>query len=99
MPDHVHLLVEGTSSRSSLARFIAGWKQVSAFHVGRPRRIRLWQPGYFERLLRVHESSQDTARYIVENPLRATLTAGAIAVSFTWSSPHLWGGASAPHSS
>ena len=36
---------------------------------------RLWQSGYFERVLRDEEDAHDVARYILQNPLRAGLVA------------------------
>src|SRR5215211_1046793 len=73
MPDHVHLLVEGTSDCSDFRRFAKMAKQRAgaayARHSGRP----LWQKGYFERVLRPHDNPKSIARYIVENPVRAGL--------------------------
>jgi REP element-mobilizing transposase RayT len=73
MPDHVHLLVEGTSDASDLRRFTKMAKQRSgamfALRTGGP----LWQEGYFDRVLREEEDSRHVARYILENPVRARL--------------------------
>ena len=33
----------------------------------------VWQPGYFDRALRAEEDVREVARYIVANPLRASL--------------------------
>ena len=73
MPDHLHLLVEGTAERSNLPPFVALAKQRAAFVVRRALRRRLWQPGYFERVLRDGDDSFAVARYIVQNPVRAGL--------------------------
>ena len=94
MPDHVHLLMEGTASGSSLPPLISRWKQATAYTIGRPRGIRLWQPGYFERVLREQESSRVTARYILENPVRAMLASHVNEFAFAWcvwmNDPTLW---------
>ena len=94
MPDHVHVLVEGTASQSSLPGFIGRWKQAASYTIGRPRGIRLWQPGYFDRVLREQESSRVTARYILENPVRAGLTKCVNEHPFAWClwmrDPALW---------
>jgi REP-associated tyrosine transposase len=75
MPDHAHLLVEGTAEDSDLRRFAKLAKQRSgAFHK-RTTGERLWQDGYFERVLRDDDSGRDCARYIVNNPLRKGLVA------------------------
>ena len=71
MPDHLHLLVEGTDPASHLTEFVRVFKQRSSFHWKKLSGSELWQRGYFERVLRGDESSIDVARYILRNPLRA----------------------------
>jgi putative transposase len=71
MPDHMHLLVEGTTERSDLQRFVKLSKQRSGFHFTRIAGRPLWQDGYFERILRHDEDAMAIARYILENPVRA----------------------------
>jgi putative transposase len=73
MPDHVHLLVEGTAEDSDLRRFIKLAKQLSGFHYQQAFGRKLWQRYGFEHVLRGSESSLSVARYIIENPLRAGL--------------------------
>ena len=73
MPDHVHLVLEGLSPSSDLRRLVARWKQATGYwfsrEVGRP----LWLPGYHDHVLRDNESTVNTVRYALENPLRAGL--------------------------
>jgi len=75
MPDHVHLLIEGTTSAADLKRVAKRLKQGSGqswkFRTG----ARLWQEGYYDRVLRPGEDPKVVARYIVENPVRARLVA------------------------
>ena len=71
MPDHLHLLVEGTDPESRFLEFVRIFKQRSAFHWKKAYGLELWQRGYFERVLRNHESTVDVARYVLANPLRA----------------------------
>jgi putative transposase len=73
MPDHVHLLVEGVSLNSDFKRFAKMAKQRSGGLYARTRHQRLWQAGYYERVLREEDDARDLARYIVNNPLRAGL--------------------------
>src|SRR5688500_7411758 len=73
MPDHLHLLVEGTDPASRLMEFVRVFKQRSSFQWKRVSGAELWQRSYFERVLRSHESSIDVARYVLANPLRAGL--------------------------
>jgi putative transposase len=73
MPDHVHLLIEGTAPTSDCKRFIARVKQYSGYQHAAIFKERLWQRYGFERVLRDHETTFVVARYILENPIRAGL--------------------------
>ena len=74
MPDHDHLLVEGSSPGSDLRRFAKDAKQYSGFHYKREYGKHLWQPSYYDHVLRDEEDTWSVARYIVENPLMAGLS-------------------------
>jgi len=71
MPDHVHVLIEGLTPDARPIGLIARWKQASGFRFQREHRERLWQPSFFERVLREDETSRIVARYILANPVRA----------------------------
>jgi putative transposase len=73
MPDHVHLLVEGTSQEALLPRFLKLAKQLSGFHGKRVVGSAIWQAGCYERLLRLDEDSRRVAAYILLNPVRGHL--------------------------
>ena len=75
MPDHVHLLVEALASTSDLRRFVKLAKQRSGAAHARVTSRRLWQEGYHERVLRADDDAHEIARYIVANPVRASLVA------------------------
>jgi len=49
------------------------FKKVTGFEYSRRFERRLWQPGYHDRILRDDESTEATARYILENPVRGGL--------------------------
>ncbi len=70
MPDHVHVLVEGLTSDARPVDLIVRWKQASGFWFQREHHERLWQPSFFERVLREGETSCNVARYILANPVR-----------------------------
>lgn len=57
MPDHVHLLAEGTTPEFDLERFASSFKQKSGFTFSRARSARLWQDGYRDRILRSDEAT------------------------------------------
>ena len=73
MPDHLHLLVEGKREDADLKSFVHLAKQKSGFAYTRSYRHRLWQPSYYDRILREEEDTWDVIRYIVMNPVRANL--------------------------
>jgi REP element-mobilizing transposase RayT len=75
MPDHAHLLVEGTTSQSDLRRFVKATKQSSGRIYSGVYGCRLWDEGYYGRVLRKDTDVREIARYIVWNPVRAGLAA------------------------
>ena len=73
MRDHVHLLLEGLAQDSDFTRFARMSKQRSGSAYARTHHQRLWQEGYYERVLREEDDARALARYVVNNPLRAGL--------------------------
>ena len=78
MPDHAHLLLNGRSAASDLRRFTKRFKQGTGQRYAHQRKRRLWQEGYYDRVLRPEEPEALVARYIIENPVRAGLVERAI---------------------
>jgi len=82
MPDHLHMLVEGTSDTSDLLSFVKIAKQCSGrMHVTVHGTL-LWQEGYHERVLRPSEDVRSVARYVIDNPVRAGLVKTPLAYPF-----------------
>jgi putative transposase len=73
MPDHVHLLVESRRTDSDIRRFVHQAKQRSGYEFSRRFRQKLWQPSWYDRVLREDEETPRVVRYILENPVRAGL--------------------------
>jgi REP-associated tyrosine transposase len=73
MPDHVHILVEGMADDADLCAFVVHFKKLTGYDYKQRTRQRLWQPGYYDHILRSEEATEAVARYIFENPLRAGL--------------------------
>jgi REP element-mobilizing transposase RayT len=86
MPDHIHILAEGKAKSADLCMFVNIAKQRSAFVARRWIRGRLWQAGYFDRVLREDDSAFAVARYIVQNPVRAGLVRSPVEYPFCGSS-------------
>ncbi len=51
-------------------------------------RGRLWQEGYYERVLRDDDASRDIARYIIANPVRGGLVTSPI--EYPYSGSDVW---------
>jgi putative transposase len=78
MPDHLHLLVEGKHEHSDLKKFIKDFKQRTGYwykHGEFDAGNKLWQPGYYEHVLRKEEDTTEVLLYILNNPVRGGLVA------------------------
>ena len=73
MPDHVHVIVEGTTGSARLERFAQRAKQLSAYYGKRAAGVPVWQVGYHERVLRSDEPTPAVVAYVLANPVRAGL--------------------------
>jgi putative transposase len=87
MPDHFHSLPEGFSDDSDLRRLVHRWKTRTG-HWWRDsvERGKLWQEGYFDRVLRPSDQEAAVVRYIVANPVRAGLVENVVDYPFSGSS-------------
>ena len=88
MPDHVHLLIEAGSDGSDALAFVHQAKQRSAYEFGRIQARRLWQPSFYDRVLRSDEETLAVTRYILENPVRAKLVTSPSEYRFSGSTRH-----------
>jgi len=82
MPNHVHVLVSIPSI--SLDSIVRGWKGISARVINRLRNQsgKLWQRGYWDRMVRDDEHFTRCKRYIRANPAKANLHPGQYSLSF-----------------
>jgi putative transposase len=69
MPDHVHLFVRG-SRDFKLSPWIGGLKRAISVTLKSPK---LWQPGFFDHILRSDESYAEKWNYVRDNPIHAGL--------------------------
>ena len=77
MPDHVHWLCEAQRDGAGLERFVALWKQRTGFAWSKRTGRRLWQKGYYERVLRANDDSLA----IAPAPLKRCPTFGTLRTS------------------
>ena len=75
MPDHMHLFVKGDANFVP-SRWIGGMKRAIAVALGCHSR-ELWQPGFFDHVLRSGESYVEKWNYVLQNPVRAGLVSDA----------------------
>lgn len=73
MPDHLHLLVQGTKDTCDVAKFVDAFKQSTGFHYKRATGEQLWQTGFYDLLLRKPDGVEDVAMYIGWNAVRKAL--------------------------
>ena len=72
MPDHLHLFVRG-SADFNLAHWVNGLKRAISVALGATKKRPLWQPGFFDHILRNDESYSQKWVYVRENPVRSEL--------------------------
>ena len=84
MPDHAHFLFEGLDDRSHFTSCITVARQRSARTFRKEFRERLWQDGYFDRVLRDLVETGNAIRYIADNPVRAGLCARSEDYAYCW---------------
>ena len=86
MPDHVHFFcasaVAGVSDpgySASLSLFVGKWKEWTAKYAHRRLKTppTLWQPEFFDHVLRSCENYEEKWEYVRQNPVRAGLAAQA----------------------
>jgi putative transposase len=78
MPDHMHILVEGINAHADLKKLMKDFKQRTGYwykHGESSAGNKLWQPGYYEHVLRKEEDTNEILRYILNNPVRKGLVA------------------------
>jgi putative transposase len=73
MPDHVHLLLEGLTDDADFRACGRVLRQRTALAYAQQVGRRLWQPGYWEKVLREEDGTEQCARYIFGNPVRRGL--------------------------
>jgi putative transposase len=75
MPDHVHLFVR-PGPEVTLVRWCSGLKRAlsAAMRAGEHERTEVWQPGFFDHVLRDSESYAEKWLYVRDNPVRKKLS-------------------------
>ncbi len=79
MPDHVHFFAMPGPAAKPLAAFMRQWKEWTAKQILAAARCPapLWQPKFFDHVLRSRDSYGEKWTYVAENPVRACLVTSA----------------------
>ncbi|MCH7811880.1 MAG: transposase, partial [Chloroflexi bacterium] len=72
MPNHLHLLIEG-SNTAALIPFMKRFKQISSYRYRQRVGRALWHRSYYDHVLRHEDDVSTVAKYIWNNPVRAGL--------------------------
>jgi putative transposase len=75
MPDHVHFFCAPGEEEKDLSLFMKFWKEWTSKKIKKAcnLQIDIWQPEFFDHLLRSEESYVQKWDYVLNNPLRAGL--------------------------
>lgn len=88
MPEHLHLLLRGTSSTADTWAAMASFKQRSGFWIAANRPEFGWQKDYWDHVVRRDEDVRAQVRYIANNPVRRRLATDWDEYPFTGSIGH-----------
>jgi REP element-mobilizing transposase RayT len=79
MPDHVHFFAAPERDARPLPESMQCWKQWTSKRIARECETRgpIWQPEFFDHVLRSSESSSQKWDYVRDNPIRAGLVINA----------------------
>jgi putative transposase len=79
MPDHVHFFAFDQQGQQTLSEFVGKWKEWTAKYCHRRLgfTMPLWQPEFFDHVLRSSKSYDEKWEYVRNNPIRAGLVESA----------------------
>jgi REP element-mobilizing transposase RayT len=83
MPDHVHVLIRGTTANADLVKFVKHFKQLTGFAFKKRTGRQLWHRSFHDYVLRGEDDVDDIAAYIFHNPVRAGLVASAAEYAYS----------------
>ncbi len=90
MPDHVHILVEGSSPKANALEFIRIFKIRTAFEFRKEKKLQLWEKSFHDHILRRADAVEDVACYIWWNPVRKGLCSAPTDFPFSGSETIPW---------
>ena len=91
MEDHIHLLIEGECEDAHLVPMMTLLRQRTTIAYRRMRNGKLWQDGYYERVLRPSDDAFALIQYIRDNPTAAALPTERAHFPYVWWSSNVLG--------
>jgi putative transposase len=82
MPDHAHVLVQ-LGEGESLEVLVKRFKQLAGYRAKQVSGKQLWQPSYYDHMLRQEEALENVAAYVWQNPVAAGLVEAREAYDFS----------------
>jgi hypothetical protein len=79
------LFIQGQADGADTVRFVKRAKQTTAFQFKATHKRKLWDRGWFDRILRESDDAQDVLRYLLNNPVRGGLVENAAYYPFSGS--------------
>jgi putative transposase len=73
MPDHLHLLIQGTSLTSDAWKAVVSFKQKTGFWLSSNKPEIKWQKDFYDHVIRTDTKLGTHVRYILDNPVRKGL--------------------------
>jgi putative transposase len=73
MPDHLHVVAEGTSDSSDLVKFVHAFKQLTGYEYRQTHKRQLWQTRFYDHVVRSADDLEAVLCYIWMNPVRKGL--------------------------
>ena len=79
MPDHVHFFCSSGHETKNLSEFMKYWKEWTSKRIKRECGVegRVWQPEFFDHVIRNENSYAQKKEYVFNNPVRAGLVKNA----------------------
>jgi REP element-mobilizing transposase RayT len=96
MPDHVHLLAQGTHPQSDLLEFVLIFKMKTSFRFNKLMSRTLWEFSYYDHILRQLNDIEAVAGYVWWNPVRKNLCQAPTQYPFSGSQTMDWMQAARP---
>ncbi len=73
MPDHLHLVLHGTSPEADLWKMMVDFKQRTGYWLRQHRPDVVWQKDFHDHVVRLSDDLAVHIRYVLENPCRKGL--------------------------